>query len=153
VYADTSSCTLDYEDWMSFRLEFTTTQNLCGCTGISFDALLTGLSIFTGLRVTLSDVACAADINRCGTDEMWWSYPSHLYPIPESWNNFRLPFSGFKESSGAGTRQNDDQLGLQCITAIEFNLTYIWTPNCPPDKICPALSVPGHIEIRNLTTY
>jgi hypothetical protein len=129
---------LEYETitWLSVRRGFYELQNLCGCSGIQFDAYKIDPNSDGTLRLTIADLACSEDSRK--EDELWWSMEMFDILSNDGWQTVKIPFKSFDVAYGTGTRQNDYKLGLGCALAIEFN--FIDT------------SV-GSVLIRNVRTY
>lgn len=127
----------DWGNWISVRREFDQPLDLTGCTGLKMDLRVMKPS-GAKLRITL------ADIDSAGRDELWWfDFDGGVLAAGgDSWRTVMLPFDGFSESYGEGTRHNDDKLDLSGIIAYEVNV------------VSPAgARTKGAVALNELATY
>lgn len=133
----------DWGNWLSIRNEFDSTLDLSNYSGLQLNIKVVAASN-AKLRITLADLASVDDVGKKGKDELWWFDVKSqiLKGTKNQWQTLTIPFSGFYESWGAGTRHNDFKLDLSKIIAYEFNII------SPAGEQCK-----GTIEVNSLVAF
>jgi hypothetical protein len=110
-------------NWLSIRKEFKTPKDLSEYDGLEFE-LKVEVPSDAMLRITLADVENLKDVEKHGSDELFWYdfADDTLENRAQKWVKFRAPFKAFYRSYGEGVRHNDGELDTKKLVAYEINL-------------------------------
>jgi hypothetical protein len=152
VYVNPGSITISAIQlaWISVRRTFTALQDLSCCSAVSLQAKLdkamdvacrcprttdadttydsgccfsrNSLQKVMALRLTLDDIAAPDTVNQPKYEGWWYDFPDSTLDKPFDWTTLTAPISGFRLSSGGGTKSNNGVLDLANILAVEVNI-------------------------------